>query len=348
MKILNVVGARPQFIKAAVISRVVRRIPEIEEVVVHTGQHYDINMSKIFFSELGIPEPHINLEVGSASHAMQTAMIMERIEKVLEQENPDWVIVYGDTNSTLAGALAATKMNLKVCHVEAGLRSFNRQMPEETNRIVTDHVSDYLFAPTMHALELLNNEGLGNKSIFVGDVMYDSLLHYKDMVDLKFRLSDFMPYNDYYLATVHRQENTDDMIKLKNLFSALGKLDYPILLPLHPRTRKLIGSDKVYSNVMIIEPVGYLEMIFLMKNARKILTDSGGIQKEAYLLQKPCITLREETEWVETLTGNWNFLVGMNENLLKDKIKVNNYGPQNNYFGEGNAAEKIIKKLMEA
>jgi len=246
----------------------------------------------------------------------------------------------------LAGALAATKLNLRVCHVEAGLRSFNRQMPEEINRIATDHICNILFAPTQHALELLRKEGLGDKSLFVGDVMYDSLLYYKEIVDGKFRLPDFIQTDKYYLATIHRQENTDDITRLKNLFYELGKLNYPVLIPLHPRTRKMIEEKYISNSLIIIEPVGYLEMIFLIKNAIKILTDSGGMQKEAYFLQKPCITLREETEWIETLEGNWNFLVGMKDDLLKEKLKINSFGPQQKYFGDGNAAEKIVKYLV--
>lgn len=345
MKIVNLVGARPQFVKAAVISKVINKLDGVSEVLIHTGQHYDEKMSKVFFDELEIPHPDYNLEVGSGSHGKQTALMLERVEEVLIKEKPDCVLVYGDTNSTVAGALAASKLHIKIAHVEAGLRSFNRLMPEEINRIATDHISDLLFAPSINAMELLEKEGLKSKSIFTGDVMYDSILFYKEFAEKKYSLSDITSLNDYYLATVHRQENTDNPQRLKNIFEAFAKLDAPVILPLHPRTKKLIGNIDV-SNVEIIDPVSYLELIILLKNSKKVLTDSGGLQKEAFFMQKPCITLRDETEWIETLNGNWNFIVGTDVDLILEKIGVDNYQKQLDYFGNGKAGDVIINSLL--
>jgi UDP-GlcNAc3NAcA epimerase len=347
MKIVTIIGARPQFIKAATISRVIKYHPEIEEVIVHTGQHYDSNMSEVFFKELEIPEPNINLEVGSGTHGKQTARMLEGIEEVLINEKPDWVLVYGDTNSTLAGALAAAKLNIRIAHVEAGLRSFNRTMPEEINRIATDHVSSCLFAPTHNAMNLLANEGLTDKAIFSGDVMYDSILHYKDIAAKRISLNNIVNFKsgNYYLATVHRQENTDNIENLRKIFKVFSMLDRPVVIPMHPRTRKFM-SDIVLSNVIVIDPVGYLEMITLLNNCHKVLTDSGGLQKEAFFMKKPCITLREETEWIETLEDNWNFVVGTNEQKALEKIIVNNFGEQKDFFGDGNAAKKIVTSLL--
>jgi UDP-GlcNAc3NAcA epimerase len=347
MKIVTIIGARPQFIKAATISRVIKYHPEIQEVIVHTGQHYDSNMSEVFFKELEIPEPNINLEVGSGTHGKQTARMLEGIEEVLVNEKPDWVLVYGDTNSTLAGALAAAKLNIRIAHVEAGLRSFNHTMPEEINRIATDHVSSCLFAPTHNAMNLLANEGLTDKAIFSGDVMYDSILHYKDIAAKRISLNNIINLESgkYYLATVHRQENTDNLENLRKIFKVFSMLDRPVVIPMHPRTRKFM-SDIVLSNVIVIDPVGYLEMITLLNNCHKVLTDSGGLQKEAFFMKKPCITLREETEWIETLEDNWNFVVGTNEQKVLEKISVNNFGEQKDFFGDGNAAKKIVISLL--
>ncbi|HEX2934111.1 MAG TPA: UDP-N-acetylglucosamine 2-epimerase (non-hydrolyzing) [Bacteroidales bacterium] len=349
MKIVTIVGARPQFIKAATLSRVIKNVDEISEIIVHTGQHYDPSMSDVFFKELNIPQPDINLEVGSGSHAKQTAKMLEGIEEVLLQHKPDCVVVYGDTNSTIAGALAASKLHIPIVHVEAGLRSFNRAMPEEINRIATDHISDCLFAPTQNAMELLEKEGLAHRSVFSGDVMFDSILYYKEIARKKHKLSDIVDAQpgQYYLATVHRQENTDNIRNLQSIFLAFSELDLPVIIPLHPRTLKVMDEISYRSNVKVISPVGYLEMITLLANSCKVLTDSGGLQKEAYFMQKPCITLREETEWIETLEGNWNFIVSTNREKILEKINVNDFAPQKEAFGNGKAAELIVEHLLK-
>lgn len=348
MKIATIVGARPQFIKAATVSRVIQEKSGISEIIIHTGQHYDPNMSDIFFDELQIPLPDINLEVGSGTHGRQTGRMLESIEEILISERPDWVLVYGDTNSTVAGSLAASKLHIPIAHVEAGLRSFNRKMPEEINRITTDHISDCLFAPTQNAMDLLAKEGLSGRSVFSGDVMYDSILHYRKLAEAKSNLHSIVNVetDKYYLATVHRQENTDKLQNLQDIFLAFSELDYPVVVPLHPRTYKYLEDITYRSNVKIISPVGYLDMITLLSNCHKVLTDSGGLQKEAYFLKKPCVTLRDETEWVETLEGNWNFIVGANRLQIIDKISVSTFGVQKNAFGDGNAAEKIIDHLL--
>lgn len=347
MKIATVVGARPQFIKAATVSRVIKNRNNIQEIIIHTGQHYDNNMSDIFFKELDIPVPGINLGVGSSSHGKQTAEMLSGIESVLLSEKPDWLLVYGDTNSTVAGSLAAAKLNIPIAHVEAGLRSFNRRMPEEINRIATDHISTCLFAPTQNAMHLLKNEGLADRSVFSGDVMYDSILHYKEIARKKCKLENIAEVEPgkYFLATVHRQENTDVLSNLQSIFLAFSELDMPVIVPLHPRTLKFMDNVSYRSNVKIIEPVGYLEMITLLDHSYKVLTDSGGLQKEAFFLKKPCVTLREETEWIETLEDNWNFIVGTDKTKILEKIHVQQFGAQKEFFGCGKAAEKILDYL---
>ena len=346
MKIVSIIGARPQFIKAAVVSKEIIKTDGIEDVLVHTGQHYDENMSKIFFDELEIPKPDYNLSVGSASHAVQTGEMLIKIEEVLLAEKPDWVLVYGDTNSTIAGGLAAAKLHIKIAHVEAGLRSFNKLMPEEINRITTDRVSDLLLVPSLNAMRLLETEGLKENSLFVGDVMFDSILFYQKMVEEKFSISEITNEKEFYLATVHRAENTDDKDRLQNIFSAFSEMDKPVILPLHPRTKSKLEGIQFNDNIKIIEPVSYLEMILLLKNSSKVLTDSGGLQKEAYFMQKPCITLRDETEWIETLNGNWNFIVGTDKDLIIEKVSVNSFDEQGEYYGDGKAGEKIVKALL--
>jgi len=346
MKIVSVIGARPQFIKAAVISKVVEKLENVKNILIHTGQHYDENMSKIFFDELEIPRPNFNLEVGSATHAVQTAQIMMRLENVLIKEKPDWLLVYGDTNSTIAAALTAAKLHIRIAHVEAGLRSFNRIMPEEINRITTDKISDLLFAPTENAMKLLAKEGLANNAVNTGDVMYDSVLFYEKLAEKKYSLEQITNLDEFYLATIHRAENTDNERNLQNIFSAFSELNFPVIIPVHPRTRLKLNKIKYSNNVKIIEPVSYLEMILLLKNAKKVLTDSGGLQKEAYFLGKPCLTLRTETEWVETLKNNWNIITGANIENILEKISLDPTGPRGNYFGEGNAGEKILNELL--
>ncbi len=345
MKIATVIGARPQFIKAATVSRVISNYDNINEVIIHTGQHYDDNMSDVFFSELDIPHPDYNLAVGSLSHGKQTAKMLEGIEEILLREKPDWLLTYGDTNSTIAGALAAVKLHIPVAHVEAGLRSFNRNMPEEINRIITDHISELLFAPTENAMQLLKNEGLGEKAEISGDVMYDSVLYYSQNLGEECRPQALGTINEYYLATIHRPENTDNIQRLKAIFEAFSEADYPVILPLHPRTRSMLKSVRYNNNVKIIEPIGYLSMLYLLKNSIKVLTDSGGLQKEAYFLQKPCITLRDQTEWVETLDGGWNFVVGANKEEILKYLPFDGFGKIKYAFGNGKAAEKIVNSL---
>jgi len=348
MKIVTIVGARPQFIKAATVSRIIRDIPEVSEVLLHTGQHYDENMSDIFFRELHIPVPDYNLEVGSGSHAEQTGLMLKRIETVLIKEKPDFTLVYGDTNSTLAGALAAAKLHIRVAHVEAGLRSFNRVMPEEINRIVTDRISDLLFAPTETAVTHLKNEGLEANTHFTGDVMYDSVLYYKKWIlkePEKYEVRN-IPGN-FLLATIHRAENTDHPENLNNIFKAFAQLDYTIVLPIHPRTRKIVQSSiTIPKNIHIIDPVGYLQMMKLTMDAQKVLTDSGGLQKEAYLLETPCITLRTETEWVETLHNQWNIITGSDPaNIIRAVSLPHPSASVRQSFGNGKAAEIILEKM---
>lgn len=346
MKIIEIIGARPQFVKAAVVSKQLRKIPGIKDLILHTGQHYDENMSKVFFDELKIPLPDYNLNVGSGNHGKQTALMLEGIEKILIEEKPDWVLVYGDTNSTIAGSLAASKLHIKVAHVEAGLRSFNRLMPEEINRITTDHISDILFAPTQNAIQLLEKEGLRERSYFSGDVMFDSVLFYQKLAEEKFKLEKITNLKEFYLATIHRQENTDNPTRLQNIFTAFSNLDLPVLLPLHPRTQKFLPNIKFSDNIKIIDPISYLEMLTLLKYCKKVLTDSGGLQKEAYFLQKQCITLRDETEWIETLENNWNFIAGTDNKKIIDAVKLLPKSEQKNYFGDGTAGEKIAQYLL--
>jgi UDP-N-acetylglucosamine 2-epimerase len=348
MRFLSVIGARPQFVKAAVLSRALRE--RHDEVLVHTGQHYDDLMSDVFFRELGLPEPDLNLGVGSASHAVQTARALEGLEAAMVEHQPDTVIVYGDTNSTLAGALAAAKLGIPVAHVEAGLRSNDLSMPEEINRVLTDHVSRYLFCPTANAVECLRREGIERGVYDVGDLMYDSLLAMLPRVSKEAEVLKryALQREAYYLATVHRAANTDDAAALGALFTAFGRLDLPVLIPLHPRTGAALEAAQidVAANVQVCEPVGYIEMLALEHNARAILTDSGGVQREAYFLAKPCVTLREETEWPETLAGGWNVLAGCDADWIVDAAKrLPPLDPPSPAFGDGQAATKIVEIL---
>lgn len=350
MKIVSIIGARPQFIKAAIVSRQFRGNPEIHEILIHTGQHYDENMSEVFFRELDIPRPDFNLGVGSGTHAYQTGMMMIKIEEVLLREKPDYTLVYGDTNSTIAGSLSSVKLHIPVAHVEAGLRSFNRSMPEEINRIVTDHISNLLFAPTTTAIKNLEKEGLADIACFTGDVMYDSVLYYTNVIrnnPEKYntnRLPDL-----YLLATIHRAENTDNPENILNILEAFSNTDYPVIFPVHPRTRKVISSiTDLPENVHLIEPVGYLEMLKLTMNAHKVITDSGGLQKEAYFLGKQCITIRSETEWIETMHDDWNIITGTQPGKILMAIHSNiPVAPHKPGFGNGKAAVLILEKLLE-
>ncbi|MDD5502690.1 MAG: UDP-N-acetylglucosamine 2-epimerase (non-hydrolyzing) [Candidatus Thermoplasmatota archaeon] len=346
MKILSIVGARPQFIKAFALSRELRR--KHTEILVHTGQHYDYEMSKIFFDELDIPKPDYNLEVGSGPHGEQTGKILEKLEKVILSEKPDLVLVYGDTNSTLAGALAAVKLHVKVAHVEAGLRSFDRRMPEEINRIVTDHVSDILLAPTKTAMAHLKSEGIAKNAHLVGDVMQDAMEIARERAKKSKIISKLRIEGKYVLATLHRAENTDDRGRLSNIVDAFLESGANIVLPLHPRTRKVLENSGLMKkidgkNIKIVDPVGYVDMIALMDGAEKILTDSGGVQKEAYMLGRPCITMRDNTEWVETVDAGWNVLVGAEKKKIMEAIKnFNPKGSRKDIFGGGGACGKIV------
>lgn len=352
MKIISIVGARPQFIKAAPVSRALRK--QHQELLLHTGQHYDDNMSKVFFDELGIPRPDINLGIGSDSHARQTAAIMIGVEQYLQQEQPDLVLVYGDTNSTLAGAIAASKLHIPIAHVEAGLRSFNRAMPEEINRIVADKVADLLFCPTVTAVKNLAAEGITNGVFNIGDVMYDAALQFAPIAEQKSQVLDQLKIEPkhYVLLTLHRAENTDSCDNLKQIITALSQAKQRIVFPVHPRTVKLLKHYQLYQileqaeQVTVIEPVSYLDMIILEKNADKILTDSGGVQKEAYFYRVPCITLRNETEWVETVADGWNCLVGTDvQKILAALENFSPNGQQQGHYGDGKASEKLVEIL---
>jgi UDP-GlcNAc3NAcA epimerase len=350
LRIVSVVGARPQFIKAAPVSRALRRVAH--EVLVHTGQHYDREMSAVFFDELHIPKPDHNLGVGSGLHGWQTGHMLMRIEEVLLEERPDWVIVYGDTNSTLAGALAAAKLHIPVAHVEAGLRSFNRRMPEEINRILTDHVAGLLLCPTQTAVDNLAREGVTRGVHLVGDVMTDALLYNTALAesqsDALQRLG--LSRGDYALATVHRPRNADDPARLRAILAALEEIgrDGTVVFPAHPRTRRAMDglAYQPGPHLRIIEPVGYLDMLALEQHARLILTDSGGVQKEAYLLGVPCLTLREETEWIETVEAGWNLLVGADRDaIVRAAREFHPAGVRPPLFGDGRASERIAALL---
>ena len=362
MKLLTIAGARPQFIKAAVVSRAIGCFNkhqgengQIREILVHTGQHYDADMSAVFFQELGIPAPAHQLGVGSGPHGQQTGRMLEGLERVMKKESPDCVLVYGDTNSTLAGGLAACKLQTPVAHVEAGLRSYNRAMPEETNRVVVDHLSSFLFCPTERAVKNLGCEGIVTGVHLVGDVMYDSLLynleraaHGKDILS-----SLGLARGEYALATIHRAENTDSPETLRGLILELGRIGLPVVMPLHPRTRVALETTRIGQSagkVRLIPPVSYQEMLILEQHARLILTDSGGVQKEAFLLRVPCVTLRNETEWVETVEAGWNRLVGTAPNAIAAAVlqcleHLPPYPP--NPYGGGDAAKKILRVLSQ-
>ncbi len=387
MKICTIVGARPQFIKAAAVSRAIaahnRQTSNIEprtlnEVIIHTGQHYDDGMSAVFFRELEIPEPKYNLAIGSGSHGAQTGQMLAAIEKVLIEEKPDWVLIYGDTNSTLAGALAAAKLHIPIAHVEAGLRSFNRRMPEEINRVVADQLSTLLLCPSQVAVDNLAAEGIpshpnlehrtlniehASSVVITGDVMADALQFAATKAlaqsDILARLG--LQPQRYILATIHRAENTDDPKRLSNIMAALAELAErePVILPLHPRTKKILEAthpslltpDPSRSNasLRIIDPTGYFDIIALEKSARMLLTDSGGMQKEAYWLKVPCVTLRDETEWVETVESGWNILTGADRNRIVTAVQ--NFTPPKDHpplYGDGQAAVHCLKALLES
>lgn len=351
------VGARPQFIKAAVVSRALRRHPGAAEVLVHTGQHYDRNMSQVFFEELEIPAPQYNLEIGSGPHGRQTGRMLEAMEGVLEREKPDWVVVYGDTNSTLAGALAAAKLHIPVAHVEAGLRSFNRTMPEEINRVVVDHLSSLLLAPTQVALANLAKEGIAPGAVrLVGDVMLDAALYYAANAERSGAIpAQFgLERGKYALATIHRAENADSPQRLEVIAGGLARLarKLPVVLPAHPRARQAL-ERLAPSGVRLVDPVGYLEMMWLQKNARLVVTDSGGVQKESYFHGVPCATLRDETEWVELVEAGWNTLLPPRDaGELGEQLVRLAQAPlprtREPLYGDGRAGEAIARELAAA
>ena len=355
MRVVTIVGARPQFIKAAPVSTALQEAGH-QESLIHTGQHYDYGMSQVFFEELNIPAPAVNLGVGSGSHGWQTGQMLMRIEEVLLTQRPDWVLVYGDTNSTLAGALATCKLRIPLAHVEAGLRSFNREMPEEHNRVLTDHCSDLLLCPTQTAVENLAQEGIAKGVHLVGDTMYDAVLQFADIARQRSTiLQDLgLEPKGYLLATVHRPYNTDVPENLRQILQAFADLEELIVFPVHPRTRRKItglGGDLALagrgSGLNMIGPVGYLEMLVLEQHARLILTDSGGVQKEAYFFEVPCVTLRPETEWVETVAAGWNVLVGTDWGAIGDIVRCHEWpqGPPAPIFGTGQSARRIARLL---
>ena len=356
MNVLTIIGARPQFIKAATISHIIKAQKGISEILVHTGQHFDDVMSAVFFEELGIPAPSYNLGISGGHHGQQTGKMLIGLEEVLLKEKPDIVLLYGDTNSTLAGALAAVKLHIPVAHVEAGLRSFNKRMPEEINRIFTDHSSNLLFVPTSTATKNLLREGFDPNSIIeVGDVMYDATLRYGEIADARSSvLTTFdLKSKGYLLTTIHRAENTDDSEKLQGIFVNLEKIarEEQLVMPLHPRTKQVLHKLNYSfkdSPITFIEPVGYLDMLMLEKHASVIITDSGGVQKEAYFQKVPCITLREETEWTELVANGWNFLAAAHDlqNVMK-KAKATTFKKDQEIYGNGDAAVKIVDKLLD-
>lgn len=371
MKITTIIGARPQFIKAAPVSRAIAKHNHIKETIIHTGQHFDSDMSDIFFKELNIPMPDYNLSINSASHGAMTGRMLEKIEEILIKEHPDYVLVYGDTNSTLAGALAAVKLHIPIAHVEAGLRSFNREMPEEHNRVITDHCADILFCPTETAVKNLKTEGIVSSVqeltslsshqrlrtvALVGDTMYDAVRQFSEIARRQSTILDDLGVKpkEYLLATVHRPYNTDVPKNLQNILSAFIEIDEPIIFPVHPRTRQCLSNLKTTSagsvrdsNLKLIPPVGYLDMLMLEQNARVILTDSGGMQKEAYSFGVLCITLRPETEWVEIVDAGWNVVVGADRGKIVEAVRSFKADkPRPELYGDGRAAQKIIQCLM--
>ena len=356
MKILTVVGARPQFIKAASVSRAIaeenRQGANIQEVIVHTGQHYDQNMSDVFFNEMKIPAPDYQLHSGGGNHGEMTGKMIHGIEDIILKEMPDWMLLYGDTNSTLAGAIAASKHNIKIAHIEAGLRSFNNNMPEEINRILTDRVSSILFCPTEKSIDNLNAEGVlswGAEVNLVGDVMEDGAKFYSSLAK---QPSSLTQKNPFVLCTIHRAENTDFPNRLNSIILALIELSNSIdvILPLHPRTKKIIQETGIkLEGLKIVDPVGYLEMIWLIKSSELVMTDSGGLQKEAFFFKKPCITLRDETEWVELVDNGFNKLVGSDYNKIINAFYSNDFNSDYdlNLYGQGEASKKIVRSLIK-
>ncbi|MBX7226692.1 MAG: UDP-N-acetylglucosamine 2-epimerase (non-hydrolyzing) [Chitinophagales bacterium] len=345
LKIIAIIGARPQFIKHAPIDLYATSMSDIQLFTIHTGQHYDKNMSDVFFNQLKMSKPDIILEIGSHNHGKQTGLMMIEIERITETECPDAILVYGDTNSTLAGALVAAKLHIPLIHIEAGLRSFNKDMPEEINRILTDQVSSLLFVPNKNAIEQLKKEGIIAPAYETGDIMFDLFKRALEVI------KDQSSEEDYYLATIHRPYNTDKIERLKEILHEMNHLKYKVKFPAHPRTMNLLKNQHVdineYQNIMFLAPQGYFEMMGLLKNCRGLITDSGGMQKEAYWMKKKCVTLRSETEWVETLENNWNTLVFDNLSTLKTALEIEpgEYNPT--VYGDGNAAGPIMETIKD-
>jgi len=355
-KVLTILGARPQFIKAAAVSRIIGNKKPFQEIILHTGQHFDYNMSEIFFDEMDIPRPQYNLEINNMGHGAMTGFMIQRIEEILMEERPDIVIVYGDTNSTLAGALAASKLHIKIAHVEAGLRSFNMMMPEEINRILTDRISHLLFCPTSAAVNNLQKEGYDNfdaKVLQVGDIMYDAVLYYDQKSSLKSDIIHRLKLKNrgYVICTVHRQENTDIPGHLSEICSALNEINQfsQVILPLHPRTRKIIQNNHIHLAFNPIEPVGYFDMMQLLKHCSLVITDSGGMQKEAYFFNKYCITMRDQTEWTELVDHGYNQLTGCNKTeILKGyhHFTGKTIEKTTTLYGKGNASELVVESIL--
>ncbi len=352
MKVASIVGARPQFVKAAMVSRLLRR--RHKECLIHTGQHYDENLSKVFFEVLDIPEPDINLGIGSAPHGAQTGRMLEAVEAILIEEEPEMVLVYGDTNSTLAGALAAAKLCQRVAHVEAGVRSFNWTMPEEINRLLADRISNPLFCPTQKAVENLHGEGITDGIHLVGDVMYDSVLRYSPAARSRHACGQYgLSGKDYVLLTIHRPANAEQPDRLKTILDSIASTGVKALFPAHPRTRRVLETSGISGafgdRMMIVDPVDYLTFLSLLIDSEKVITDSGGVQKEAYVLEVPCITLREETEWVETLDDGWNTIVGADPKRIVKAIRSSPVGrPRPEVYGDGQAANKVVGVVEQA
>lgn len=355
VKIITIIGARPQFIKAATISRLIRSRSDMQEIIVHTGQHFDKNMSEVFFTEMDIPQPSFNLHIESLPHGAMTGRMLEGIEKILLKEKPDWVLVYGDTNSTLAGALAASKLHIKIAHVEAGLRSRNMKMPEEQNRILTDRLSSILFCPSDLAIKNLEKEGFGDlpvKLLNVGDVMFDAVKYYGKQAKKPSWFDDILKSKIFVLSTIHRAENTDDPNRLKNIVSGLNKINEstPVVLPLHPRTKKILLNMGLDTHFHIVDPVGYFEMLFLLQYCQFVITDSGGLQKEAYFNKKRCLILRDETEWTELVSSGVHELVGADFKAISSAAKFIKESSDftSSFYGEGRAADSIVETLIKS
>jgi UDP-GlcNAc3NAcA epimerase len=357
MKVITILGARPQFVKAAVVSRELKK-SGINEVIIHTGQHFDNNMSQVFFDEMEIPTPDYNLEISGLNHGAMTGRMLEKIEEVLLKEKPDYVLVYGDTNSTLAGALAASKLHIPVVHVEAGLRSFEMKMPEEVNRILTDRISSILFCPTSTAIKNLEAEGYAKidcKIILSGDVMYDAVQYYQSKIETNSTViqNENLTNKPFILATLHRAENTNDPTRLKEICDAFNEInkDVKVILPLHPRTKSFLTTQGIKLNARVIDPVGYFDMLALLKNCSMVMTDSGGLQKEAYFFNKFCLTLRDQTEWVELVDAGANTLVGASKQKIVDQFKANinkTLRIQEGLYGDGHASAIIAKHILNA